>query len=95
LAATQEPFWQICPVAQALPHDPQLEELLLVSVQMPLHLICPVGQPQIPFRQLTPVSQTFPQEPQLLRSLLVSVHLPLQNWPPSQGFSQPVQDRWK
>jgi len=82
LAATHAPFWQICPVPQAMPQAPQFEGLLLVSVQPPLQIVCPGGHPQVPFWQVTPGAQALPQAPQFLGSLLVSVQTPAQNCPP-------------
>jgi hypothetical protein len=68
---------------QVFPQAPQLLGSLLVSMQVPLHRVCPlghvVGQVQgmsthCPPRQIWEFEQTVPQLPQLSGSALVSRH---------------------
>jgi hypothetical protein len=77
------------PLGQTLPHAPQLFGSLVVSVQVPLHSVCPVGQPvppvQVPPVQVCPEAQALPQAPQLFGSVPRLVQVPLQLvWPVPQ-----------
>jgi len=78
-SAVQVPSRQDSPLAQTLPHVPQLFESLARSRQLPLQRVCPVAHPEhIPLSQDWPGWQALPQKPQLFRSLVRSWQLPKQ-----------------
>jgi hypothetical protein len=66
------------PVGHTVPQLPQSRVLVDVSTHMPLHSVCPVGQPvvQAPFTHSLPAPQRLPQPPQLRGSLEGSTHVP-------------------
>lgn len=66
------------PVAQAVPHVPQLFVSLERSAHPPVHATSPVPQVQTPAMHVAPVPQTLPQVPQLKLSVDRSEHFPLQ-----------------
>jgi hypothetical protein len=60
-------------VLQLLPQAPQLSSSkakALLGVQVPSHMIVPLGQAQVPLLQTWPSGHTLPQEPQLFASVL-------------------------
>jgi hypothetical protein len=68
---------QDVPAAQALPHAPQLLELVLRSMQLPEQSLWPFGQAHCPAEQYFPPLQTLPHAPQLVESLCRSAQMPL------------------
>jgi hypothetical protein len=65
-AQIPEPL-QVCPLAHALPHAPQLFESVLVDTQLPLQTEDPEAQAQAPLVHVAPLAQAAPgpQNPQL------------------------------
>src|SRR5580692_965708 len=63
--STQTLAAQCCVDPQALP---QLALLEVMSTQLPLHIVCPVAQPQAPPLQTCPAAQVMPQAPQFSAS---------------------------
>jgi hypothetical protein len=54
----QIPPLQVCPPEQAWPHEPQFALLVLVSMQVDPHIICPAtGQEHVPPWQVVPPVQ--------------------------------------
>jgi hypothetical protein len=71
---------QKAPAGHALPHPPQFFTVV-VSVQAPLHAVCPVGHTHEPLTQEAPTAQVFPHPPQF-RIVMKSVQTFAQTpWP--------------
>lgn len=78
----QIPPWQakLIPGSHALPQPPQLSKLVLGSMQLPPHAICPaVGHKHWPPEHEVPAAQSLPQAPQLFGSFERFTHAPLQS----------------
>ncbi|HVZ89720.1 MAG TPA: hypothetical protein VHG72_22360 [Polyangia bacterium] len=58
----QAPFWQTCPLAQALPQLPQF--VVFEATHAPLHESRPPAQTHLPAAQVLPLPQAFPHAPQ-------------------------------
>jgi hypothetical protein len=71
------PPLQVCPRAQAFPHDPQLLASVCVSTHAPLQSSLPPAHAQAPPAHDVPLGQTLPHPPQLLGSVVVSMQVPL------------------
>jgi hypothetical protein len=88
----QLPALQVSPVAQALPHAPQLALLVLVSRHVPLHDVWPEGHAHLPPAHVWPPVHAVLQAPQ--SSLLVWVSTqaaPHVVWPVGQPHLPAVQ----
>jgi hypothetical protein len=86
---THTPETHESPVAQTLPHPPQLNGSVDVLRQDPLHKLWPCGHTHIPPVHIVPVGQGFPQPPQLLASFWRVVQTPEQLvWPGKQSARQ-------
>jgi hypothetical protein len=81
---TQAPLQAVCPVLQLVVHAPVehtwLPEQVVVQLpqcagsvwvltQLPLHDVCPLGQPQDPPLQVSPLAQALPQALQFAGSV--------------------------
>ncbi len=75
----QCPALHVCPVAQTVPHPPQLAPSAVVSTHRPAQKVWPDGHVHPPTTHRWPAPQTVPQTPQLLASTKVSVHSPPQS----------------
>jgi hypothetical protein len=64
------PVTQADPLAQGVPHAPQLAWSFVVSVQIAPHICWPVGQAQAPFRQFAPGGHAVPHLPQFAGSFV-------------------------
>jgi hypothetical protein len=79
----------VLPGSQTVPQPPQLFESLLVSTQVPLQSVVPLGQPQAVPRHFIPFVQLVVQSPQC-ESLLITL-MQLAPHSISPGFGQSVQ----
>ena len=75
---TQAPAEHACPVAQTLPHWPQLEVSVLVLAHLPLQLIWPAVQLawHTPIEHVCAPGHAVPQPPQFLESVVTLVQMP-------------------
>ena len=85
------PDEQICPLAQTLPHEPQLNVSVCRLTHAPPQFVWPDGQPavvQVPLAQTCPEAHTWPHDPQLFGSDCALAHTPPQNtWPDTQAHA--------
>lgn len=75
---------QLCCPVQAVPHEPQLTEAVVVSTHAPAQLVRPAGQDvsQAPWAHTCAEVHATPQAPQFSGSLDTATHLPLQEAAP-------------
>lgn len=90
----QAPRTQVCPVAQRVPHDPQLELSLAVLTHAPEQATWPVGHTQVPLALHTPPA-TPEQAPEVRGDALHAVVVPEHTMVPvaSQPPEPPPQER--
>ena len=90
----QRPDVQVVPVAQVVPHAPQLALSVLVLTQRPLQSVCPLGHWQRPAVQVVPEGQTVPQVPQFDPSVWRFTQRPLQRVVPLGHWHVPPVHTW-
>jgi hypothetical protein len=69
---------QLSPMAQAVPHAPQLVMSLVRFAHRAPHSELPAAQSQVPPAQTAPAGQALPQAPQFAGSFSGSMQVPLQ-----------------